>query len=333
MGQKVNPIGFRLGIIRDWDSRWYARQGRPTSEWVLEDQRRSVGCIRERFSGEKRPRRRGGRGRRERGRGHQPDRDRAGAEHAQADACTPRSRGLIIGRGGRGVEDIRAEIERIVKPQGAHQRAGDPPARDRTPIWWRRTSPARSSGGSPSSERCARRCSARMKAGSEGHSRALSGRLGGAEMSRQYARPGRQDPAADAARGHRLRLHRGEVRRPATSASRCGSTAATSCRRCEAWSSRSRRPTQRRPLPPGEAATRLASGRPGAQRARGEGAVGDESMAAPEQAQVRGADSNVDAVEGQVSEATEGHGGGVRPPAATRSSPASTVWLRWRTAG
>jgi len=23
MGQKVNPIGFRLGIIKDWDSRWY----------------------------------------------------------------------------------------------------------------------------------------------------------------------------------------------------------------------------------------------------------------------------------------------------------------------
>ena len=24
MGQKVNPIGFRVGIIRDWESRWYA---------------------------------------------------------------------------------------------------------------------------------------------------------------------------------------------------------------------------------------------------------------------------------------------------------------------
>ena len=24
MGQKVNPIGFRLGITRTWDSRWYA---------------------------------------------------------------------------------------------------------------------------------------------------------------------------------------------------------------------------------------------------------------------------------------------------------------------
>ena len=24
MGQKVNPIGMRLGINRTWDSRWYA---------------------------------------------------------------------------------------------------------------------------------------------------------------------------------------------------------------------------------------------------------------------------------------------------------------------
>jgi len=24
VGQKVNPIGLRLGIVRDWDSRWYA---------------------------------------------------------------------------------------------------------------------------------------------------------------------------------------------------------------------------------------------------------------------------------------------------------------------
>jgi small subunit ribosomal protein S3 len=27
MGQKVNPIGFRLGINRTWDSRWYAEKG------------------------------------------------------------------------------------------------------------------------------------------------------------------------------------------------------------------------------------------------------------------------------------------------------------------
>jgi len=24
MGQKINPVGFRIGVIRDWESRWYA---------------------------------------------------------------------------------------------------------------------------------------------------------------------------------------------------------------------------------------------------------------------------------------------------------------------
>ncbi|MCL6548159.1 MAG: KH domain-containing protein, partial [Alicyclobacillus sp.] len=24
MGQKVNPVGLRIGIIRDWESKWFA---------------------------------------------------------------------------------------------------------------------------------------------------------------------------------------------------------------------------------------------------------------------------------------------------------------------
>ena len=35
MGQKVNPIGFRLGIYRTWDSRWFA--GKDYGDFVLED--------------------------------------------------------------------------------------------------------------------------------------------------------------------------------------------------------------------------------------------------------------------------------------------------------
>lgn len=36
MGQKVNPIGFRLSIRRDWKSRWHAK-GRAFSEMVIKD--------------------------------------------------------------------------------------------------------------------------------------------------------------------------------------------------------------------------------------------------------------------------------------------------------
>lgn len=35
MGQKVNPIGMRLGIIKTWDSRWYA--DKEYSDYVLQD--------------------------------------------------------------------------------------------------------------------------------------------------------------------------------------------------------------------------------------------------------------------------------------------------------
>jgi small subunit ribosomal protein S3 len=35
MGQKVHPVGFRLGIVRTWDSKWYAEKA--YSKWLLED--------------------------------------------------------------------------------------------------------------------------------------------------------------------------------------------------------------------------------------------------------------------------------------------------------
>ena len=35
MGQKVNPIGLRLGIVKTWDSRWYA--GKNYADYILED--------------------------------------------------------------------------------------------------------------------------------------------------------------------------------------------------------------------------------------------------------------------------------------------------------
>ena len=32
MGQKVNPLGIRLGITRDWTSKWYADR-KPIKTW------------------------------------------------------------------------------------------------------------------------------------------------------------------------------------------------------------------------------------------------------------------------------------------------------------
>ncbi len=35
MGQKVNPISLRLGIVKTWESRWYA--GKKYADYILED--------------------------------------------------------------------------------------------------------------------------------------------------------------------------------------------------------------------------------------------------------------------------------------------------------
>ena len=37
MGQKTHPVGFRLGVIRTWSSRWFARK--EYADWLLEDQK------------------------------------------------------------------------------------------------------------------------------------------------------------------------------------------------------------------------------------------------------------------------------------------------------
>lgn len=38
MGQKVNPIGFRLGTVYTWNSRWFAQKGDIFRNQLLEDQ-------------------------------------------------------------------------------------------------------------------------------------------------------------------------------------------------------------------------------------------------------------------------------------------------------
>ena len=38
MGQKVNPHGMRVGVIKDWDSRWYASDEK-VGDLIVEDQK------------------------------------------------------------------------------------------------------------------------------------------------------------------------------------------------------------------------------------------------------------------------------------------------------
>ncbi len=180
MGQKVHPIGFRLGIIRDWDSRWYARK--PVyREWALEDARVRA-LLRQRFASEGAAR--GGRSR---------NRD-AGISRIEIERAPNMLKltlhtakpGIIIGRGGRGVEDIRADIERIVK-QKVHINVQEirQPELDAQLV-------AENVAGQIERriafKRAVRQAVQRsMKMGAKGVRVMMSGRLGGAEMSRRYS--------------------------------------------------------------------------------------------------------------------------------------------------
>lgn len=39
MGQKVNPNGLRYGIIKNWQSRWIALNGKQMAKWLIEDEK------------------------------------------------------------------------------------------------------------------------------------------------------------------------------------------------------------------------------------------------------------------------------------------------------
>jgi len=118
MGQKVHPYGFRLGVIRDWQSRWYA--DKEYKELAIEDnliRKYLRNRLPNLFSAgaSAAATRRGGRGGRG-GRGldagvSQIEIERM-ANVIKVTMHTARP-GLIIGRGGRGIDELRAELERI----------------------------------------------------------------------------------------------------------------------------------------------------------------------------------------------------------------------------
>ena len=94
MGHKVHPLGFRLGVIRDWQSRWYAEKN--YSEFLHEDLRlrQAIQSI--------------------------------GAEAAISDVEIDRQAnkvtvtihtarpGVVIGRGGQRVDELRLNLEGLI---------------------------------------------------------------------------------------------------------------------------------------------------------------------------------------------------------------------------
>ncbi|MEA1970424.1 MAG: 30S ribosomal protein S3 [Thermodesulfobacteriota bacterium] len=171
MGQKVNPIGFRLGINKTWSSRWFAQ--RNYSELLHEDIRVRK-HIKDKFfhAGISRI-----------------EIERA-SEKAKINIYTARP-GIIIGRKGTEIEKVKKDLERIMtgdiiinilevrKPETDAQLVAENIALQLV----RRVSFRRA---------MKRGVTTAMKFGVKGIRVACAGRLGGAEMARkEWYREGR----------------------------------------------------------------------------------------------------------------------------------------------
>ncbi len=96
MGQKVNPISFRLQVTKNWSSRWFAGK-KDFAKWLVEDVKIRE-LIEKRFAS-------------------RPTIDRIEIERS-ANLITitihTAKAGVVIGRGGVGVTELKAAIEQIV---------------------------------------------------------------------------------------------------------------------------------------------------------------------------------------------------------------------------
>ena len=96
MGQKVNPHGLRVGIIKDWDSKWYADK-KSFNEYLVEDHKIRKFVKKKLFlSGLSRI-----------------EIERA-ANKIKLTVHTAKP-GMVIGRGGSGVEELRLNVEKLTK--------------------------------------------------------------------------------------------------------------------------------------------------------------------------------------------------------------------------
>ncbi len=99
MGQKINPIGFRLGITTDWSSRWYAEKRSYT--YLLQEDMKIRSLIKKTF--------------------YQAgiskiEIERAASDHVRVVIYSIRP-GILIGRKGQEIEALRKKLSRITNKE------------------------------------------------------------------------------------------------------------------------------------------------------------------------------------------------------------------------
>ncbi len=164
MGQKVHPTGARLGIIKDWSSKWYADDNH-FADYLVEDQKIRKFLKKKLYSA-----------------GISKIEIERTAKFVKISVYTAKP-GIVIGKGGAGAESLKAEIAKMIGKDVnlnivevknvdidaqlvAENIAGQLERR----ISFRRAM-----------KQCMQKS---LKAGAQGIKTSVSGRLGGADMAR-----------------------------------------------------------------------------------------------------------------------------------------------------
>ena len=163
MGQKVNPHGLRVGVIKDWDSKWYA--DKDFADNLAEDHKIRK-FLKKKLYG-------------------------AGIARIEIERAADRVRvivhtakpGVVIGKGGADIEKTKAELQKLTeKKVFVDIKEVKRPDRDAQLV---AESIAQQLENRVSFRRAMKSTMGRtMKAGAKGIKTAVSGRLGGADIAR-----------------------------------------------------------------------------------------------------------------------------------------------------
>ncbi|MBQ9890753.1 MAG: 30S ribosomal protein S3 [Firmicutes bacterium] len=165
MGQKVSPHGLRVGVIQDWDSKWYAGK-KNFSDYLVEDNKIREFIKKELYAAGV----------------AKVVIERAAENQIRVSVLTAKP-GMVIGRGGDGIDQVKTKLEKLTgkqvsvsiievkKPDADAQLTAE--------------SIAQSLEKRVSFRRAMKQAIQRaMKAGAKGIKVVISGRIGGAEIAR-----------------------------------------------------------------------------------------------------------------------------------------------------
>ncbi|MBR1692339.1 MAG: 30S ribosomal protein S3 [Lachnospiraceae bacterium] len=163
MGQKVNPHGLRVGVIKDWDSRWYAEDD--FADCLVEDYNIRTYLKKKLYS--------------------------AGVSKIEIERASDRVKviiytakpGVVIGKGGAEIEVTKKELSKLTdKKILVDIKEIKRPDKDAQLV---AENIAQQLENRVSFRRAMKSCMSRtMKAGAKGIKASCSGRLGGADMAR-----------------------------------------------------------------------------------------------------------------------------------------------------